>query len=487
MINIALFGNPNVGKTTVFNLLTGSNQYVGNWPGVTIEKKEGYLNEDIKIVDLPGIYAMDTFSNEEKVSKSFLENEDVDVILNIVDASNLSRNLYLTTQLMKYNKPIILLLNMLDLAESKGIQIDYDKLANELGIQIVPIIAKKKSGTENLEEIIRNSVNLKPNYIEDFGTESETYEKIDSILADCTIDDSKNKKSITDKIDNFVLNPILAYPIFIGILFLLFRFTFDWVGGPLQDLSTTLIENYNLKYNKSISGIDKTKEDLANLYEFLIENANETRKLVKSSDGVMKANTDYKGIINRAYLGYENILDLLPNLSGNYSNAKYVMSSKLMCYTGITGIYFPFTGEANVNVAIPDIYIPSTTLHEMAHQRGYASEDEANFIAYLASINHPDIDFKYSGYILALNHTANALYSTDYNAYVALSKNISEDVLFDLRNNKEFWKRYEGKIDDISNEINNTYLKANGVSEGVKSYGKMVDLLLVYYSLYPYK
>ena len=261
----------------------------------------------------------------------------------------------------------------------------------------------------------------------------------------------------------------------------------DSLYKKLEKAVEILIENYNFKYNKSISGIDKTKEDLANLYEFLIENANETRKLVKSSDGVMKANTDYKGIINRAYLGYENILDLLPNLSGNYSNAKYVMSSKLMCYTGITGIYFPFTGEANVNVAIPDIYIPSTTLHEMAHQRGYASEDEANFIAYLASINHPDIDFKYSGYILALNHTANALYSTDYNAYVALSKNISEDVLFDLRNNREFWKRYEGKIDNISNEINNTYLKANGVSEGVKSYGKMVDLLLVYYSLYPYK
>ena len=244
MINIALFGNPNVGKTTVFNLLTGSNQYVGNWPGVTIEKKEGYLNKDIKIVDLPGIYAMDTFSNEEKVSKSFLENEDVDVILNIVDASNLSRNLYLTTQLMKYNKPIILLLNMLDLADSKDIKIDYDKLADELGIQIVPIIAKKKSGTENIEQVIRNSVNLKTNYIEDFGNESQTYKKIDSILDRCTIDNSKNKKTITDKIDNIVLNPILAYPIFIGILFLLFRFTFDWVGGPLQDLSTELIENY---------------------------------------------------------------------------------------------------------------------------------------------------------------------------------------------------------------------------------------------------
>ena len=274
-----------------------------------------------------------------------------------------------------------------------------------------------------------------------------------------------------NKLKVFIKNSLLNILSIISIFYFLF----------------IILWGLNFKYNKSISGIDKTKEDLANLYEFLIENANETRKLVKSSDGVMKANTDYKGIINRAYLGYENILDLLPNLSGNYSNAKYVMSSKLMCYTGITGIYFPFTGEANVNVAIPDIYIPSTTLHEMAHQRGYASEDEANFIAYLASINHPDIDFKYSGYILALNHTANALYSTDYDTYVALSKNICEDVLFDLRNNREFWKRYEGKIDDISNEINNTYLKANGVSEGVKSYGKMVDLLLVYYNLFPYK
>ena len=118
MINVALFGNPNVGKTTVFNLLTGSNQYVGNWPGVTIEKKEGFINKNIKIVDLPGIYAMDTFSNEEKVSKSYLEEENVDVIVNVVDASNLDRNLYLTTQLMNYNKPIILLLNMVDLADA---------------------------------------------------------------------------------------------------------------------------------------------------------------------------------------------------------------------------------------------------------------------------------------------------------------------------------------------------------------------------------
>ena len=244
MINVALFGNPNVGKTTVFNLLTGSNQYVGNWPGVTIEKKEGYLKDDIKIVDLPGIYAMDTFSNEEKVSKSFLENEDVDVILNIVDASNLSRNLYLTTQLMSYNKPIILLLNMLDLADAKGIKIDYDKLSQELGVKIIPIIAKKKTGVENIETSIRESIDTKPSYIKDFGNENQTYEKIDSILDRCTISDSQPKRTITDKIDDFVLNPILAYPIFIGILFLLFKFTFEWVGGPLQELSGSLIEEY---------------------------------------------------------------------------------------------------------------------------------------------------------------------------------------------------------------------------------------------------
>lgn len=110
MTNVALLGNPNVGKTTLYNALTGSNQYVGNWPGVTVDKKEGFF-EDVKVVDLPGIYAMDTFSNEEKVSKKFLEEGDVDVILNIVDASNLNRNLYLTTQLKKFDKPIILALN----------------------------------------------------------------------------------------------------------------------------------------------------------------------------------------------------------------------------------------------------------------------------------------------------------------------------------------------------------------------------------------
>ena len=244
MINVAIFGNPNVRKTTVFNLLTGSNQYVGNWPGVTIDKKEGFLGKDIKIVDLPGIYAMDTFSNEEKVSKEFLETGDVDVIVNIVDASNLSRNLYLTTQLMEFNKPIVILLNMLDVAESKGIYIDSDNLSKELGVTVVPIIAKKKNGVDKISLAIKNSVNKTVNYDINFGNEVQTYKKLEDILSRCTKINSDKKISISDKIDNIVLNPILAYPIFIGALLLLFKFTFDWVGGPLQEGLGTLIETY---------------------------------------------------------------------------------------------------------------------------------------------------------------------------------------------------------------------------------------------------
>ncbi|MGL6108153.1 ferrous iron transport protein B [Romboutsia sp.] len=244
MINVALFGNPNVGKTTVFNLLTGSNQYVGNWPGVTIDKKEGILDNDIKIIDLPGIYAMDTFSNEEKVSKDFLENGNVDVIVNVVDASNLSRNLYLTTQLMKFNKPIILILNMIDVAEAKGIKIDTDKLSKELNVTVIPVIAKKKYGFDKISSTIRSSVGSNFNYCTHFGSEVETYKKLEAILNKCSKSTSSKESSISDKIDKIVLNPILAYPVFIGALLLLFKFTFDWVGGPFQEGLSVLIETY---------------------------------------------------------------------------------------------------------------------------------------------------------------------------------------------------------------------------------------------------
>lgn len=240
MITAALLGNPNVGKTTLFNALTGSNQYVGNWPGVTVEKKEGYANKSIKVVDLPGIYAMDTFSNEEKISKEFLEHGNVDVIINIVDASNLNRNLYLTTQLKQFNKPMILVLNMLDVAEAKKINIDFNALAEKLKVTVIPIVASKSKG---INDLIKNIENKDFSRITDdndyhFPNEKATYDYIDSILQHCVrMENSiKNSESPTEKIDKIVLNPILSYILFIGIMFLMFKITFNWIGQPLSDL-----------------------------------------------------------------------------------------------------------------------------------------------------------------------------------------------------------------------------------------------------------
>ena len=244
MTNVALLGNPNVGKTTLYNGLTGSNQYVGNWPGVTVDKKEGFF-EDIKIVDLPGIYAMDTFSNEEKVSKKFLEEGNVDVILNIVDASNLNRNLYLTTQLKKFDKPIILALNMIDICDSKGIVIDYEKLKKELNVEVIPIIAGKNIGIDKIKDRLKEGNFKKDNEIKkyDFKSEKEAYEFIEKILNKCVTKNLKNEETFTEKLDKYVLHPVLAYPIFILLMALMFQLTFSWVGQPLSDLLSDLLDN----------------------------------------------------------------------------------------------------------------------------------------------------------------------------------------------------------------------------------------------------
>ena len=153
---IALIGNPNCGKTTMFNALTGSNQYVGNWPGVTVEKKEGYLkeNKEIKIVDLPGIYSLSPYTPEEIITRDFLMNEKPDVILNIIDASNIERNLYLTTQLMETNIPMVIALNMMDIVTKNGIKIQLSKLSKQLGCPIIEISALKQKGLKELMEAV---------------------------------------------------------------------------------------------------------------------------------------------------------------------------------------------------------------------------------------------------------------------------------------------------------------------------------------------
>jgi ferrous iron transport protein B len=237
MTTIALLGNPNVGKTTLFNSLTGSKQYVGNWPGVTVDKKEGYFGE-IKIVDLPGIYAMDTFSNEEKIAKNFLKEDEVDLILNIVDASNLDRNLYLTTQLKEFNKPIILAVNMVDVAESKGIIIDYKKLGELLNVMVIPISATKGVGIDSLRDFIteENFINNNNNEKFKFKDENEAYKFIEETLDKCKKKPESHKVSASEKVDKILLNPWLAYPIFILMMVITFQITFAWVGQPISDI-----------------------------------------------------------------------------------------------------------------------------------------------------------------------------------------------------------------------------------------------------------
>ena len=144
-IKIALAGNPNCGKTTMFNDLTGSNQYVGNWPGVTVEKKEGRLKgtEDVTLQDLPGIYSLSPYTLEEVVARSYLVNEKPDAILNIIDATNIERNLYLTTQLAELGIPMMIALNMIDITRKNGDRIDLKRLGNALGCEVVETSALK--------------------------------------------------------------------------------------------------------------------------------------------------------------------------------------------------------------------------------------------------------------------------------------------------------------------------------------------------------
>ncbi len=153
-ITIALAGNPNSGKTTLFNALTGSNQFVGNWPGVTVEKKEGKLkgHKDVTIADLPGIYSLSPYTLEEVVARNFLINERPDAILNIVDGTNLERNLYLTTQVMELGIPIVMAVNMMDIVQKNGDQINIKKLSEKLGCEVVEISALKGTGVMEAAE-----------------------------------------------------------------------------------------------------------------------------------------------------------------------------------------------------------------------------------------------------------------------------------------------------------------------------------------------
>ena len=302
-IKIALAGNPNCGKTTLFNSLTGSNQFVGNWPGVTVEKKEGKLkkHEGVIITDLPGIYSLSPYTLEEVVARNYLINEKPDVILNIIDGSNLERNLYLTTQLLEIGIPVVCAINMMDVVNKNSDKINVDKLSKELGCKVVEISALKGIGVEecaneavkaagkvqvvahkyskdiedtlkNIEDKVLANVSNKRWYaiklferdskaIESLGINTELieadikhiekkydddsesiitnerYNFISSIIHDVLIKKDKEALSTSDKIDRIVTNRWLGLPIFAVIMFLVYYISMVTFGASATNFT----------------------------------------------------------------------------------------------------------------------------------------------------------------------------------------------------------------------------------------------------------
>lgn len=306
-IQVALAGNPNCGKTTLFNGLTGATQYVGNWPGVTVEKKEGKYKEDkdIKITDLPGIYSLSPYTLEEVVSREFLLNGNIDVVLNIIDGSNLERNLFLTTQILELGIPTVVAINMLDVIEKRKDTIDYKKLSEELGCPVLPISALKNTGIKELMAQVKKAAGTKfsakniyagkvlnalntietslPSSIEasrrffyavklferddkieaaikskadasvieacekSMDDDSESiitdarYTYITSVIKDCYKKGSKEVLTTSDKIDRIVTNRVLALPIFALVMWFVYYISVTTVGTIVTDWTNDVL------------------------------------------------------------------------------------------------------------------------------------------------------------------------------------------------------------------------------------------------------
>ena len=168
-------------------------------------------------------------------------------------------------------------------------------------------------------------------------------------------------------------------------------------------------------------------------------------------------------------------------LSGCYPKPKGLLFPWILSIQNLTGVYSPFTVEANYNTEMPAYNIPFTACHELSHLRGFMQEEEANFIGFLACVNADDTAFNYSGYLLGWIYATNELYEADYDTFEEIYNRLSDNVKADLSANSSFWKRYDSKVAEVSGQINDHYLKANGQSNGIKSYDRMVDLMITWF------
>lgn len=244
--------------------------------------------------------------------------------------------------------------------------------------------------------------------------------------------------------------------------------------------------NYNRYEFTYYSGLEIREHTTAELEELCNALTNEANALAaqtsRNADGTLDRQDDtFAQISQNTAKAFAKLAEEYEVLQGNYANAKPVIFSQAMSYMQISGIFFPFTYEPNVNCDIPYFQLPATMAHEMVHLRGFMREDEANFIAYLACIESEDVDIVYSGVMSALLHSMNQLYAVDRDAYLRVAANYSDEILADFHSANAFWAQYETKFGEISTQINDAYLKANNQTDGVQSYGRMVDLLLAKY------
>lgn len=236
MKTIALVGNPNCGKTTLFNALTGRHQRVGNWPGVTVEKKSGIVkidNQQLEIIDLPGTYSLAPVSDslDEQIARQFVESNQADVVVNIIDATSLSRGLFLTNELLKLGQPTVVVLNMLDVARRQGIEIDADALAVHLGCPVIETVASRREG---LKQLVQALAEARPGkVISQAQDDSTIYHDLDA-LATQVLSTTPQSRTLSTRIDDIVLNKYLAFPIFLGVMYLMFLISIN-VGSAFID------------------------------------------------------------------------------------------------------------------------------------------------------------------------------------------------------------------------------------------------------------
>lgn len=253
-LDIALAGNPNVGKSVIFNQLTGERQHVGNWPGKTVEKFEGRLNflgRMIRITDLPGTYSLMAVSEEERIARDFIKKQKPDVVINIVDASSLEQNLFLTLQLLEAGANVVVALNMVDVAKEKGREIDAKKLSKLLGVPVVPTIATQGRGLQELMIQSINAANRRRTRIKFPKNISKRYEYIHAIVKKCQTERAVSR-TLTERLDNILLHKYYGYAFLIFILMLMFFLIF-WLGDITSGFISGGVEYFEQNIHQEIS------------------------------------------------------------------------------------------------------------------------------------------------------------------------------------------------------------------------------------------